>query len=246
MTIVHYLPSQKCVGVCKLLMGDCAHQFSYTVDNLGRTLIQCIYYGLGSNQHEALERASILMNEGYSVQTFNEKDLVPYGITQSGTLWVQHRKGHDHYTFDFTGNFREGLNCIEISWPRPAGSIDGERTLVVSKIVLVGEGNAIRKTRRWIRRQLTDDKIVFDLKDLAEIKNRISQYQTTVLLVVDKGYVIDLAKDNMVDKRKASPSKTESLLLERTVVDVAGACQTGTNPTPIEVALNNVFAELSQ
>lgn len=246
MTIRYYLPSQKCIGVCKLMMGDYAHQFSYINDHLGRTLIQCTYYGLGSNQHEALERASILMKEGYGVQTFNEKDLIPYGITQSGKLWVQHKKGHDHYTFDFTGNFREGLNCIEITWPTPVGTISGERALVVSKIVLVGEGNAIRKTRRWIKRQLTDGKIVFNLQDLAEIKKRIHQYQTTILLVVNKGYVIDLAKAEMVDRRKASPSKTESLLLERTVVDVAGACLTGKNPTPVEVALNNVFAELSQ
>lgn len=245
MTIRHYLPSQKGADVCKLLMGDYAHQFSYTVDPLGRTLLQCTYYGLGSNQHEALERASILLNEGYAVQSFTERDISPYGITRSGKLWVQHKKGHDYYTFDFTGNFWRALNYIEVKWPSPINGSNDERTLVVSKIILVGEGNAVRMTRRWIQRQLTDGKEVLELKDLEEIKKRISQYKTAALFVVDKGYVVDIATSKMVGNYTASPSPTESLILERTVVDVAGACRKGNNPTPVEVALNNVFVEIS-
>lgn len=246
MTYIHYLPSQKCVSVCKLMLGDYAHQFSYTVDQLHRTIIQCTWYGTSANQHEALDRASNILNEGYSVQTFLEKDLKPYGITQSGKLWVQHKKGHDNYVFDFTTVQWRGLNYIKVSWPSPIKSGDDERLLTVSKIALVGEGNAVRKTRRWIHRQLTDGRKVFELKDLIEIQKRIHQHNTTALFIVDKGYVVDIATAKMVDRRSATRTPTETLLLERTIVDIAGACQTGNNPTPIETAFNNVYTEIEK
>lgn len=234
----YYLPSSKSVGACKLFLAERAHLYSYTPDHLGRTLIRCSHAIFKSDELKGLERAAVVLNEGYGVQVFLEKELQPYGLTRTGKLWVQHKKGHDHYTFDFSNYLWCASNCISVEWLPSNRDVTTQRKLFIAKIILVGEGNAVRNARRWIHHQLINGKTVFDLDDMDTIARRIAQYKTSALFVVNNGYVIDVATATVIDRYSKPPALVETTLLERTYFTAASACAIGDYISPMEKAFN--------
>lgn len=239
---IYYLPTGKSIDECKLAFGEQAKWFRFFEDELGRVYIVCVWYEMKSNQITALETASEILDEGYAVQNTPIRDIPSYGVAAGGFLWIAHRKGHDHFIFDLEDK------GVTLNWEDASKFTPVPQNLNVRKFVLVGEGNALRNTRRWIKRQLTDGHKKFQLRELEEVRKRANKYQFSLLIVVDDGIVIDLSKPipEIVDHRKTPPSVLVQLLHEYTVVGVRGPCTSVKIPTPLVNVLNQVHTFVNE
>ncbi|ARV77036.1 hypothetical protein PHABIO_405 [Pseudomonas phage Phabio] len=239
---IYYLPTSKSIEECKLALGEGAELFRFFEDELGRVYMVCIWYEMKSSQITALEKASEILDEGYAVQNTPIRDIPPYGVAVGGFLWIAHRKGHDHFIFDLEDK------GVTLNWADASKFLVTPQSLNVRKFVLVGEGNALRNTRRWIKRQLTDGHKEFQLRKLEEVRKRANKYQFSLLVVVDNGIVIDLSKTipEIIDRRNAPPSVLVQLLHEYTVVGVQGTCTSVKTPTPLVSVLNQVHTFVNE
>lgn len=202
-----------------------------------RTLITSNWFYDVDSSTTHLEQLTHLLGEGMAVQVVNKANLKPYGISRHGQFFIAHKKGHDHYVFELSNE----NHPFTIDWHTDESGMILFKQLYVNKLVLVGEGNALRKVRRWVKRQLTDGRKSFKKADLAIIKARAQAYGFDVVLVTDNGFIMDLQSNKLVASASIPNSKEQIAVQGWTQTIIRSGCKVVPNRDPSEVMLNQAL-----
>lgn len=232
MSVIALLYSDRSIDEVREIGGP---RYNY-VEYGHRTLITSNWFYIVDSAEKHLEQLAEKLGEGMAVHRVHKEKLRPYGINRHGQFFIAHKKGHDHYIFELSTETR----AFSIDWSTDESGVNLYKLLYISKLVLVGEGNALRKVRRWVKHQLTKGQSTFSIKDLAVIRERASYHQLDVLLVTDRGFVMNLKNNHLSSNSGYLNSKEQIAIQGWTQLIVNSGCKSAANRNPVEAMLNQV------
>lgn len=189
------------------LLGVQKYKFTWDCVN-AKTIVQPMYgYYSERVQRDMANDARYMLRHtsGGDIITMVLEPFKAYGVDTDYNLWLRNRKGHDQWHYKADRN-------ITVNFTNAYGSGYQESSLRITDIWLVGEGNALRKVRRYIQQRLTNNNRNWKESDVEEIYNRAGA-SCTVLIRFKSGLVLNLNTGVMLDNTdlRAQPSHLDNI-----------------------------------
>lgn len=157
--------------------------------------------GYGKYRHDRGNVVAGYLAENHPVEELQIPEHQRFGINNGRKLWFSHELGHDYYVFDLTKEKHTlvwGQSAIQLSEGRKPLIYTRVSDTTLSQIVLVGEGNALRKARRYLAYAFKQGQREFTTGNLDQLQKYIS-YKCDCLIVFESGAVLSIRDGKLVE-----------------------------------------------